>query len=77
MQPLVSDVVQEDPEKCLTIDEVVACFQVIRKKLRVMKLHSHAGDRNETFGPFCNFTHFFGSAKYTLQGIPVVPNKYY
>jgi hypothetical protein len=75
MQPLISDMVQEDPQKRPTINEVVTRFNAIHKKLGIMKLRSRAGRRGELFGLFRDFAHLFRSVKYSLQGIPAVPTR--
>jgi hypothetical protein len=40
MQPLIADMVQEDPTKRPTMDEVVTRFAGVRKKLSTWKLRS-------------------------------------
>ncbi|KAJ6471696.1 hypothetical protein DFH09DRAFT_1476477 [Mycena vulgaris] len=47
MRPLVSDMVQDDPAKCLTIDEVVARFDEIRAGLSSWKLRSRVVKKSD------------------------------
>jgi len=75
MQHLVADMVQDDPAKRPSIDEVVTRFNAMRKKMGTMKLRSRIGRREETFGLFRDFAHIFTSIKYSLQGIPPIPTR--
>lgn len=50
MRRLVSDMVQDDPAKRPTIDEVVTRFEKIRHKLGLAQLAMRAGPREEWFG---------------------------
>ena len=75
MQPLVADMVQDDPAKRPSIDEVVTRFNAMRKKMGIIKLRSHIARREDGFGPFRYFAHIFTSIKYTLQGIPPIPTR--
>jgi len=59
MKSLVADMVQDDPAKRPTIDQVITRFDVIRKKLWALKLHSRAGHRDEWFGGARDFAFFF------------------
>lgn len=74
MRGLVSDMVQDDPAKRPTIDKVVTRFEAIQKKLWSMKLRSRAGQREEWFGPICDFMHFFKSIKCAMQKVPAMPS---
>ena len=47
MQPLVDDMVQDEPEKRPTIDEVIARFDEIRASLQARKLRSRLVANNE------------------------------
>lgn len=75
MQRLVLDMVQDDPAKRPTIDEVVTRFDAIRKELGYMKLRSRAASQEEWFGPVHDFTHFFKTVKHTVQGDSAVPSR--
>jgi len=66
LRRLVADMVQDDPAKRPTIDMVVTRFDVIRKDLWTLKLHSRAGRRDEWFGRARDFAYFFKSIKYTI-----------
>jgi hypothetical protein len=73
MESLVADMVQDDPTKRPSIDEVATRFSVIRKKLGTIKLRSRIGRRTELFGLVRDLAHIFTSARYILQGIPPIP----
>jgi hypothetical protein len=75
MQPLISDMVQDDPAKRPTIDEVVDRFADMRKKLGAFKLRARVGLRVESFGAIRDVVHLFTTSKYTLKGIPPVPTR--
>jgi hypothetical protein len=75
MQPLISDMVQEDPGKRPTIDQVVSRFADMRKRLGVFKLRARVGPRDESSGAVHDFMHFFTTVKHTLKGIPPVPTR--
>jgi hypothetical protein len=73
MWPLISDMVQDDPAKRPTIDQVVKRFADMCKKLGILKLRARVGPRDESFGAVRDFVHLFTTIKYTLLGIPPVP----
>ena len=73
MQPLISDMVQDDPAKRPTIDQVVKRFAEMRKNLGALKLRARVGPRDESFGAVRDFGHLFTTIKYTLKGISPVP----
>jgi hypothetical protein len=73
MWPLISDMVQDDPAKRPTIDQVVKRFADMCKKLGILKLRARVGPRDESFGAVRDFVHLFTTIKYTLIGIPPVP----
>ena len=47
MEPLITDMVQPDPTKRPTIDEVVTRFSGVRGKLNAWKLRSRIARKNE------------------------------
>jgi hypothetical protein len=73
MESLVADMVQDDPTKRPSIDEVATRFSVTRKKLGTIKLRSRIGRRTEAFGLVRDLAHIFTSARYVLQGIAPIP----
>jgi len=75
MGSLVSDMVQNDPAKRPTIDEVVTRFDVIRKQLGTMKLRSRVGPRDESFGAIRDLAQLFRIVKHALQGLPAIPTR--
>jgi hypothetical protein len=72
MWHLVSDMVQDDPAKRPTIDEVVTRFEAIRKKLGYMKLSWRVAKRKEWFGLVRDLMHFYKTVKRTRHGVPAV-----
>ncbi|KIM75907.1 hypothetical protein PILCRDRAFT_13116 [Piloderma croceum F 1598] len=75
MWPLISDMIQDDPAKRPTIDQVVKRFADMCKKLGTLKLRAGVGPRDESFGVVRDFFHLFTTIKYTLKGIPPVPTR--
>jgi len=74
--PLVSDMVQEDPAKRPTIDQVVSRFADMQKKLGTFKLRARVGLKDdESFGAVRDFAHIFTTIKYALKGLPAVPTR--
>ena len=47
MNELITEMVQEDPAKRPTMDEVVACFSEIKNKLNTWKLRSRLISKKE------------------------------
>lgn len=75
MEGLVKDMVQDDPAKRPTIDEVIVRFNAICKKLGPMRLRARIGRRKESFGVFRDVGHVFKIARYILQGAPAIPSR--
>ena len=75
MWPLLLAMVQKDPAKHPTIDEVINRFAKIRKRLGPLKLRARVGPRDESFGAVRNFVHLFTTIQCTLKGIPLLPTK--
>ena len=75
IEPLVLDMVQDDPTKRPTIDQVVNRFDDMRKKLGAFKLRARVGLRDESFGAVRDFMHLFTTIKYSLKGLPAVPTR--
>lgn len=75
MEPLISDMIQDDPVKRPKMDEVVHRYGVIRDALSTRKLRSRIVWRDEwLFGRlFRNFIHLFRTAKYILMRQPAIP----
>lgn len=75
MWPLVSDMVQDDPSKRPTMDEVVARFDDIHHSLNKYTLRSRAILDNE--GPIGNcldsFSHGIRRLGFIMQGISPLP----
>ncbi|EGO02248.1 hypothetical protein SERLA73DRAFT_178094 [Serpula lacrymans var. lacrymans S7.3] len=75
MIPLVADMVQDDPVKRPSMDEVVARFNILRKDLSTWKLRSRVIDRedDETSGLFSNIAHWTRRVIFIIRRIPPVP----
>ncbi|OBZ70693.1 hypothetical protein A0H81_09374 [Grifola frondosa] len=75
LESFVDDMVQEDPAKRPTIDEVVTRFDRIRSSLSNLKLRSrvvHYKDSNVA-GFFRFFRHIYRTVGYIATGIPAIP----
>ncbi|KAH7917813.1 hypothetical protein BV22DRAFT_1200202 [Leucogyrophana mollusca] len=75
MEPLVADMVQDDPNKRPTMDEVVSRFDDIRKGLSSWKLRSRVVDKEEgaVSGLFRGAGHWARRVKFIVGGVPAVP----
>jgi hypothetical protein len=75
MEPLVADMVQEDPSKRPNIDNVVAEFEVIRLGLSNSKLRSRLVDRGEhpIMGFFRGLAGWIRRIKYIVKRLPPLP----
>jgi len=75
IEPLIADMVQDDPTKRPNMDEVVAEFEVIRKGLSTSKLRSRLVERNENpiVGFFRSIAACLRRMKYVIRRIPPVP----
>ncbi|OCH90194.1 hypothetical protein OBBRIDRAFT_826068 [Obba rivulosa] len=75
MEPLVSDMVQDDPSKRPTIDEVISRFAELRKSLSRRKLRSRLVDPEETklLRFYRNTRHIFRTAYYIMARHSAVP----
>ena len=77
MWPLVNDMVQDDPSKRPTMDEVVERFEKIRQSLAWWTLRSRLIHQSDSFWRFAQIPlHFTRSFIYVLtrrKAIPVPP----
>ncbi|EGN92940.1 hypothetical protein SERLA73DRAFT_64928 [Serpula lacrymans var. lacrymans S7.3] len=75
MIPLVTDMVQDDPAKRPSMDEVVARFEGLRKELGTWKLRSRVIDKedDETSGFFNGLAHWTRRVSFVIRGVPAVP----
>ncbi|CCL99642.1 uncharacterized protein FIBRA_01662 [Fibroporia radiculosa] len=75
MYPLIADMVQQDPDKRPTIEEVVDRFADVQARMSWWKLRSRLLQRDEPalFWGFRIFGHVFRTAKYVIKGLPPVP----
>ncbi|KAH9054585.1 hypothetical protein EDB83DRAFT_2225461 [Lactarius deliciosus] len=75
MQPLISDMIQEDPAKRPNMDEIVARFAEIRNKLSTWKLRSRM-TRNNEFWPVAawrSVIHWYRTIGYVLANKAPIP----
>jgi hypothetical protein len=74
MEPLVADMVQDDPTKRPTMDEVVARFSEI-KKLSTWKLRSRIARKNEVWPVtiWKTVRHWYWTVGYVVGRKAVVP----
>ena len=76
MQPLIDDMVQEDPTKRPNMDEVVARFAEIRSKLSTWKLRSRMPRNNEIW-PVAAWefvSHWYHTIGYVLARKAPIPD---
>ncbi|KAJ7902316.1 kinase-like domain-containing protein [Mycena leptocephala] len=75
MKPLVSDMVQADPAKRPTIDEVVERFEKIQKKLSWWKLRSRVIKKTEItiFHPKRVMDHWLRRVRFVFRRVPAIP----
>ncbi|TFK74344.1 hypothetical protein BDN72DRAFT_813280 [Pluteus cervinus] len=75
LQPLINDMVQDDPKKRPTIDEVVVRFEEIRKGLGSWKLRSRPQPKKEfifkAIPHICG--HWIRRVGYVVRRIPPIP----
>ncbi|TFK74339.1 hypothetical protein BDN72DRAFT_833694 [Pluteus cervinus] len=77
LRPLVKDMVQDDPEKRPTIDEVVTRFEKICKKLSIWKLRSRPIPRtgNLIKGLHNHVEHWKRRMDYVKRGVHPIPSR--
>ncbi|TFK74320.1 hypothetical protein BDN72DRAFT_893294 [Pluteus cervinus] len=77
LRPLVKDMVQDDPEKRPTIDEVLARFEKICKRLSTGKLRSRPIPRkgNVFKGLRNHIKHWKRRRDFVKQGVPAIPSR--
>ena len=75
MEPLVADMVQDDPAKRPNMDEVMAEFHILRQGLSTSKLRSRLAERDENpiLGFFRNLAALARRIKYTVLRLPAIP----
>lgn len=75
MRPLVADMIQPDPIKRPTMDEVVARFDDIRRSLSRWKLRSRVVDPEEdAIEKFIHTTsHWRRRIWFVARGVPAIP----
>jgi len=75
MEPLISDMVANDPDKRPSMDQVVDRFDEIRRSLSKTKLRSRVANKNEPgiVAVFRGSAHFTRSVRYFIKGIPPMP----
>ncbi|KAF8844597.1 hypothetical protein BDN67DRAFT_962981 [Paxillus ammoniavirescens] len=75
MQPLIADMVQKDPSKRPTMDEVVERFDAIRAGLTRWKLRSRVIDKRENLfeGVVRGTSYWMRRIGFVAMGVPAVP----
>jgi len=75
MQPLVADMVQTDPSKRPTMDEVVERFETIRGGLGKWKLRSRVVDSDESVLEriFGAAWHWVRQLEFVVRRLPALP----
>ena len=75
MEPLVTDMVQNDSTKRPTMDEVVTRFSEIRGKLSAWKLRSRIARKNELWPvtAWKSVGHWYRTVGYILGGKAAIP----
>ncbi|OSD07009.1 hypothetical protein PYCCODRAFT_1464131 [Trametes coccinea BRFM310] len=75
LTPLIDDMVQDEPSKRPTIDDVAARFDFLLGSLSWWKLRSRLPQRDEHWlmRPFRIFAHVFRTIRYILTFRPVLP----
>ncbi|KAN0139105.1 hypothetical protein V8E53_003107 [Lactarius tabidus] len=75
MEPLVTDMVQEDPGKRPNMDEVVSRFSVIKKKLSTWKLRSRIARKDEIWlvAAWRSVGHWYRTMGYVITNKAAIP----
>jgi hypothetical protein len=75
MEALVTDMVQDDPTKRPTMDEVVTRFAEIRGKLRTWKLRSRIARKHELWPVtvWKSVSHWYRTVGYVLGRMAATP----
>ena len=75
MQPLIDDMVHQDPSKRPTMDEVVERFHAIQFNLSSWKLRSRVVDKEESLldGVFRGTSHWMRRVKFMARGVSAIP----
>ncbi|KIJ18445.1 hypothetical protein PAXINDRAFT_8690 [Paxillus involutus ATCC 200175] len=77
IQPLIADMVQQDPSKRPTMDEVVKRFDTIQAGLRSWKLRSRVVNKRESVleGVIRGTSHWIRRIGFVARGVPAVPKR--
>jgi hypothetical protein len=77
MDALVADMVQDEPTKRPTMDQVVERFGRVRKDLTGSKLRARIADRDEGASKalYRGLSHLGHRVQYTISGLPAVPTR--
>lgn len=75
MGPLVTDMVQEDPGKRPSMDEVVSRFSEVKSKLSTWKLRSRIARRNEIWpvAAWKSVAHWYRTVGYVVANKAAIP----
>lgn len=75
MRPLVADMMQEDPAKRPTMEEVISRFDTILASLSTWKLRSRVvkKDDNPVIGAFRSLAHWVRRVGFVIRRVPALP----
>lgn len=75
MKPLIVDMMQEDPAKRPTMEEVVSRFETILADLSTWKLRSRVvkKDDNLIIGVFRSLAHWTRRVSFMIREVPALP----
>ena len=74
LRPLVQDMIQDDPTKRPTMEEVVARFEIIRKNLSSWKLRSRVVKKMDfPFTPYRTVAHWTRRFGFIVKRVPAIP----
>ncbi|KAJ3507885.1 hypothetical protein NLJ89_g6055 [Agrocybe chaxingu] len=76
MRPLINDMVQDDPSKRPTMNEVLQRFEEITSSLSAVRLRSRVVPRTDSAlkGFLLTFPHWWRKASYIIRRLPAVPS---
>lgn len=76
MEPLIADMIQAEPSKRPSMDEVVGRFEGIRAKLSTWRLRSRVRYRRENslVGFYRGIGYWIRRISFMVNGVPPVPS---
>ncbi|KAF8058753.1 hypothetical protein FPV67DRAFT_1428350, partial [Lyophyllum atratum] len=73
MRELISDMVNQDPQRRPTMSEVVSRFDVLVEGLNIRKLRSPIVNVKESPGIFRSIVHWTRQLRYMARRVPAIP----